>query len=113
MCFVAGLSDGKFNTFDAPDSQNVDSGQLFSGPLDEEESSAAEQPHLSPAEAHDNCSNSLYDDTGLLSNDPAEEPAAAEGSVKDTEEDDDSEGDQGQSYCFSTSVFNSFLRVFH
>lgn len=94
MCFAAGWPDGKDNTFDAESSQDIDSGRLTSGAADEEESVAPEQRHLSVAEANENSSQPLYEDTGVLSNDSAEE-AAAEESVEETEEDDDSGDDEG------------------
>lgn len=104
LCCVAGCSDGKYNTFEAQSSQNIDSGRPSSGAPDEDEdeSSAHELPHLSAAEANEDSSHLLYDDTGHLSNEEAaaageaaaaEEAAADEESVEEVEEDDDSKDD--------------------
>lgn len=93
-----GWPDGKYNTFDAESGRDTESGQPSSGVPDEDEDewSAPEQPHLSPAEAeaNENSSQPLHEDIRLLSNDPAEEAAAQE-SVEEMEEEDDSEDDEG------------------
>lgn len=90
LCFVVGWPDGKYKTFDTESGQDIESGQPSSGAPDEDESSAPELPHLSPADS----SHPSHEDIRLLSNDLAEEAAALE-SVEEMEEEDDSEDDEG------------------
>lgn len=108
LCFAAGWPDGRYNTFEAGSSQNVDSGRPTPGAPDEDESLAPEQRHLSLAEANENSSHPLYDDTGAEDDAPAEESAAEESateeSVEEIEEGDDSEDDEGSSHSFSMSA---------